>query len=172
MTTRPIIITVLAASFGLAACAGPSQTARLGDSCGDLGWGRIIGGVAGAVGGGYLGSRWRGAGQSTRTAATIGGTVLGALAGQSLGGRIDDVDCMKAQGARQAAYTAPIGQGIDWSNPETGNYGRVTPTREGRDNRTGAYCREYQQTVTIGGRQEQAYGTACRRPDGSWEVQS
>lgn len=34
------------------------------------------------------------------------------------------------------------------------------------------YCREYTKTVTIGGRSEQAYGTACYQPDGSWEVVS
>ena len=32
------------------------------------------------------------------------------------------------------------------------------------------YCREYTKTVTIGGRQQQAYGTACYQPDGSWEI--
>lgn len=32
------------------------------------------------------------------------------------------------------------------------------------------YCREYTKTVRIGGRTEQAYGTACYRPDGSWEI--
>lgn len=32
------------------------------------------------------------------------------------------------------------------------------------------YCREYQQQVLVGGRWEQAYGTACRRPDGSWQI--
>jgi len=34
----------------------------------------------------------------------------------------------------------------------------------------GRYCREFLQEVVIGGRKEQAYGTACRQPDGSWEV--
>ncbi len=34
----------------------------------------------------------------------------------------------------------------------------------------GQYCREFQQTVTIGGKTEEAYGTACRQPDGSWKI--
>jgi surface antigen len=34
----------------------------------------------------------------------------------------------------------------------------------------GQHCREYQQTVTIGGQPQQAYGTACRQPDGSWLI--
>lgn len=33
----------------------------------------------------------------------------------------------------------------------------------------GQYCREYTQTVYIGGRAVEAYGTACQQPDGSWE---
>jgi surface antigen len=44
--------------------------------------------------------------------------------------------------------------------------------RDGTDTRTGAYCREFQQTVTIGGKTESAYGTACRQPDGTWKVVS
>lgn len=33
------------------------------------------------------------------------------------------------------------------------------------------YCREFTQTVTIGGKMQQGYGTACLQPDGSWEIQ-
>ena len=46
----------------------------------------------------------------------------------------------------------------------------MTPTREGTDQTTGAYCREFQHTVTIGGKTEDAYGTACRQPDGTWKI--
>lgn len=34
------------------------------------------------------------------------------------------------------------------------------------------YCREYTRTVTIGGRPEHAYGTACLQPDGQWLIVS
>jgi surface antigen len=34
----------------------------------------------------------------------------------------------------------------------------------------GRYCREYQTVATVGGRRQQAYGTACRQPDGSWQM--
>ena len=34
----------------------------------------------------------------------------------------------------------------------------------------GQQCREYQRTVTIDGKTETAYGTACRQPDGSWKI--
>lgn len=32
------------------------------------------------------------------------------------------------------------------------------------------YCREYTRTVMIGGRTQEAYGTACYQPDGSWMI--
>ena len=51
-----------------------------------------------------------------------------------------------------------------------GNSGAIVPIREGRQANTNAYCREYQQTVYIGGRQEQAVGQACQNPDGTWEI--
>ncbi len=34
------------------------------------------------------------------------------------------------------------------------------------------HCREYSQSVTIGGQQQRSYGTACMQPDGSWQVVS
>lgn len=42
-------------------------------------------------------------------------------------------------------------------------YGTIYQDAQGR------YCREYQTTGIIDGRQERLYGTACRMPDGSWE---
>ena len=32
-------------------------------------------------------------------------------------------------------------------------------------------CREFNTPVTIGGQQQQAYGTACMEPDGSWKIE-
>lgn len=34
------------------------------------------------------------------------------------------------------------------------------------------YCREYSRNVVVGGRTQEAYGTACQRPDGSWQIMS
>lgn len=33
-------------------------------------------------------------------------------------------------------------------------------------------CREFQQTVTVGGQPQQGYGTTCQQPDGSWQIVS
>lgn len=69
--------------------------------------------------------------------------------------------------AQIRATTAPIGETIRWN--DAGAAGTVTATREGTSS-TNRYCREFQKTVTIGNRTEQAYGTACMQPDGAWEV--
>jgi len=34
---------------------------------------------------------------------------------------------------------------------------------------TGPQCREYQTTIVIGGKPQQAFGRACRQPDGTWK---
>ena len=61
------------------------------------------------------------------------------------------------------------GQPVSWRNPDTGNYGEVTPVRT-YNSQSGQYCREFQQTIYVGGKQENGYGTACRQPDGSWRI--
>ena len=73
------------------------------------------------------------------------------------------------EAAQIAATTAPIGEPIIWL--QGGASGAVIATREGTT-ASGRYCREFQHEVSIGGRTEDAYGTACRNPDGSWEVVS
>jgi surface antigen len=45
----------------------------------------------------------------------------------------------------------------------------VTATRDGYSE-SGKYCREFYQTVSIGGRTEDAYGVACLQPDGDWRI--
>lgn len=33
------------------------------------------------------------------------------------------------------------------------------------------YCREFTETIVVGGRKEQGYGTACLQADGAWQIQ-
>lgn len=152
--TLKIAMTAMLA-LSLAACettGGPKQTG-----------GTLLGGIGGAIAGAQFG---KGEGQ---IAAVAAGTLLGALLGSEVGRSLDKADIAYADQANQRAQAAPIGQPIRWNNPQTGNSGTVTPVRDGTD-ASGAYCREFQQTVTIGGKTEQAYGTACRQPDGTWKV--
>ena len=73
------------------------------------------------------------------------------------------------EAAQVKASSAPVGETIVWK--EGGASGSVTATREGHST-GGRYCREFQQDVTIGGKTERAYGTACQQPDGAWEIVS
>ncbi len=130
---------------------------------------QTVGGLGGAALGGWAGSQI-GSGKG-QIAATAAGVLLGAIVGSNIGRGLDELDEIKAQRAANQAKTAPLGETISWNNPESGNYGSTTPVRDGTAS-NGDYCREFQQTVTIGGRREQAYGIACRRPDGSWEIVS
>ena len=119
-----------------------------------------VGGLGGAAAGGLL-------------AAALGGKGTGIAAGSILGALIGRAsDRAKAQtAASQALESVPSGQSVAWRNPDSGNSGVVTPTRTYQVS-TGQYCREYTQTINIGGEKHQSYGTACRQPDGSWKIVS
>ncbi len=126
-----------------------------------------VGAVIGGIAGGFLGSQF-GEG-SGKTVATVSGALLGVWAGNQIANSMTQQDVSYYEEATTKAQTAPIGQTVEWYNPETANKGTVTKTQEGYV-KDGRYCREFQQTVTIDSQTERAYGTACRQPDGSWEI--
>jgi len=65
------------------------------------------------------------------------------------------------------ATTAAVGDAVHWH--ENGASGSVKTLHDGYvDN--GRYCREFQQTIAVGGRSEDAYGAACQQCDDSWEI--
>lgn len=133
------------------------------------GWGggESIGTLGGAAAGGLIGSQiGHGSGKA---AATLTGVLLGGFLGNRAGSMIDEGDRAAASRAEQRAYTAPIGQQITWNNPQNGNSGTIVPVRDGYAS-SGAYCREFQQTIMVGGQQQQGFGRACQQPDGSWKI--
>jgi surface antigen len=126
------------------------------------------GGLIGAAAGGLLGSQIGGG--SGQLAATAIGVLAGALLGSQIGRDMDAADRTAQRRATGVALeSASIGSSLPWKNPNSGNSGLVTPTRTFQQS-DGTYCREFTQTVTVGGRTEQAYGTACRQADGSWKI--
>jgi surface antigen len=135
--------------------------------CETAGTKTAVGGLGGAAAGGLLGAALGGGG--TGIAA---GTILGGLIGGAIGNRMDTADRERANtAAAQALEAAPSGQSVAWRNPDNGNTGAVTPVRTYQTS-TGEYCREYTQTITIGGEKHQSYGTACRQADGTWRIVS
>ncbi len=124
-------------------------------------------GLTGAVAGGVIGSNvGRGSG---RTAAIIGGTVLGGLLGSEVGKSMDRADvAYHSKTKTKALEYNRVGTTSSWKKPDSGASGSITPTKTYE--KSGRYCREYTQTVTIAGKSQQAHGTACRNPDGTWET--
>ena len=78
---------------------------------------------------------------------------------------------MMHHSTQESLESSRSGKTSSWRNPDSGHYGSVTPYRAYKTKK-GEYCREYSQTVTIGGKTQEAYGTECRRPDGTWEMTS
>ena len=157
------LVLLVAAGLGLSACENTGG-GRQGGGVSKEGAGTVLGGIGGAALGSLFGS---GKGRLVGVAA---GALAGAYLGNQVGQSLDRADRAAMERASNQAANAPIGQQISWRNPDSGNSGTVTPVREGTNNATGEYCREFQQNVTIGGKTEQAFGTACRQPDGSWHI--
>lgn len=163
---KKIIIAFM--SLGLVACSsnpGPREQS-----------GAVLGAATGAILGAALSHHhsggWRGhrgSGHSSGAAIVLG-AIAGGLVGSSIGRDLDRAD---RQALARAQYDAleynRSGEPSHWHNPDSGHYGEVTP-EPAYERGPGEYCREYQQTVVIGGKEQEAYGTACRRPDGSWEI--
>lgn len=134
----------------------------------DTGTKQTIGTLLGAAGGAVAGAQFgKGRGQLVGVAV---GTVLGGLIGSEIGKSLDRADRLAMERSTQSALeTGRSGETVTWRNPDTGHAGTVTP-QPAYKTQSDEYCREYQQTVTIGGKTETAYGTACRQPDGSWKL--
>ena len=157
MRKNAITALCLSAAIALVGCAQGHEPGTK-ESVGTLG-GAALGGLLGSQIGGGTG----------KLAFTAAGVFLGGLLGNQIGKSLDRADRLEAQQAMGRAQTAPIGETIAWKNPESGHSGTYTPVREGTSS-SGKYCREFQQTITVGGKTEQGYGTACRQPDGSWKI--
>ena len=124
--------------------------------------------VVGALTGGAL-AYGLGQDSSNKELWTVLGIGLGAMVGSSIGQQLDERDRMlMGQTFNHTMEKAPINATGQWQNPDTGHGGSVTPTRT-FETQTGP-CREFTQTVSIGRKTEEAYGTACRQADGSWKI--
>jgi len=101
--------------------------------------------------------------------------LVGALLGNEIGRSLDP-------GPRTALSTPtdrtleslPSNRPVPWQNPDAAPsaaparppLGTVAPL----PGAAGENCREYQQTIIVGGEKRPGYGTACQQPDGSWKI--
>ena len=101
---------------------------------------------------------------------TLAGVTLGAFLGNEIGASMDKTDILMAQKSQyQALEYNKLNVRSTWSNPDTGNSGKIYPTRT--FNRGEQPCREFTQEITIAGKTETAFVLACRMADGSWQLQ-
>ncbi|MGE3769822.1 MAG: glycine zipper 2TM domain-containing protein [Bdellovibrionales bacterium] len=142
-----------------------------------------LGLILGALGGGVVGHQF-GKGKGNTWATAIG-AVAGAVAGQSIGTSLDRADRAYYRSGRSNGYYNSYSyhrprhnfykqQHVVYSAPSYEQRVRtyeVIPAAAVVDNSmSGQHCREYQQKVTVGGRTQGSYGTACLMPDGDWQV--
>lgn len=149
---HPKIIPALVATAFLCGCGS------------DMGQKQGVGALGGAVAGGLAGSAF-GSGKGKLIATGIG-AVLGAFTGSEMGKSLDRADQLYATQAASMAFSEQPGQPFRWMNPQSGNYGQIVtmavPAKP--------QCREFTQTIYVGGKAQKAYGQACRQQDGSWEI--
>lgn len=123
--------------------------------------GMVIGGLLGGVLGSQVG---RGDG---RTTAIVLGTLAGAAIGGSIGHSMAETDKLKTAHALENVRT---GVPTSWKNPDSGNEYVVVPTRTYEA--PSGPCREYTIDAVVAGKKDKLFGTACRQPDGSWQVRN
>jgi surface antigen len=142
MLASKLLIVTIGVSLSAGACATKSAT------------GTAVGGVSGGALGYALGGT---------TGLVIGGLV-GGVVGHAVGAKMEEDD------RRRAAIALEQNRMMQWENQQTGKDYRIEPrgTRyiEGRE------CRDFRLLADIEGNPDTITGTACRRPDGTWETLS
>jgi surface antigen len=96
--------------------------------------------------------------------------LLGGFIGNRIGRSLDNRDRRAMSYTQQQALeTGPSNSSVAWRNPDSGNSGYTTP-QPAYQATSGQFCREFTQTVNVGNQVQNAYGTACRQPDGTWRI--
>ncbi len=141
-----MMVTVSGLLLALSGCVtyGPREEA-----------GMLIGGVMGAAIGARLGDE----------PGELLGMLAGGAIGASMGRAMDDIDRMHMAAALESTRSGVVSK---WYNPDTGYYYQMEPVRTYKT--VQGPCREYVMDVYIDGRIEEAWGVACRQPDGSWRI--
>ncbi len=125
--------------------------------------GTIVGAGLGAIAGSAFG------GGEGRIIASVVGAGIGGYVGNKVGQSLDRADAAYYhRTTTQSLEYNPSGVRSTWKNPDSGNHGSITPRATYIEN--GRDCREYVQEVYVGGRKQQAFGKACRRSNGDWEI--
>ena len=122
-----------------------------------------MGGVGGAAAGAIAGQAI-----GKNTGATLIGAAVGGMLGYIVGNEMDKFD---QQQLTRAYETAPSGQPVAWTNPDSRNQYQVIPqpAYTGANNQV---CRKAEIVAVIDGKTERTYSTACRDAYGQWQLQN
>lgn len=133
--------------FALSSCATRGQS------------GAAIGGAVGAIAGQAIGHNTEG---------TLIGAVVGTALGYMVGNEMDKYDRQQLDHMYERGVS---NQTSSWVNPDTGNQYAVTPHPAYQQPGNGRWCRKAEIDSWIDGRKETVMTTACRTPEGRWELQ-
>jgi surface antigen len=142
MLASKLLIVTIGVSLSAGACATKSAT------------GTAVGGVTGGALGYAVGGT---------TGLVIGG-LLGGFVGHAAGAQ------MEAEDRRRAALALEQNRMMQWENQQSGADYRIEP--QGTRYIQGRECRDFRLLADIEGKPDEITGTACRRPDGTWETLS
>lgn len=130
-------------ALGASLLAGACATPSQTGTAVGAGTGAAVGGIAGGTGG------------------MLFGAAVGGILGYAGGRAVEEED------RRRAAVAIEQNREMEWRNSQGAQY-RVVPGRT--HYYSGRECRDFRMMAEIDGRPDQVSGTACRRPDGSWET--
>ena len=151
--------------------------------------GALLGMLGGGALGGFIGNQFgHGAG---RIAATGFGAFTGAVIGNSVGRSFDRpyyygggysgygyAPYYASNYYYEPMYVAPPAPRVVYVQPQVVEYRQNEPATvesgyvgEDSNRDSSRYCREFTQHIRIDGKVVESYGTACLRPDGTWQIQ-
>lgn len=163
LTKTAMMLAATALAFGASTVAA---SARDYDDCHDRN--ATTGTILGAVAGGIIGNQFGHGGG--KAAATVGGVVLGGMAGNAIARDMDCGDRPYAFHAYNEGFHGPLHRSYYWHHGY--DHGYMMPVREyWRDD--DEVCRDFRVTTFHDGEAYTRYGTACRDGDddeGDWHM--
>lgn len=110
---------------------------------------------------------------STGTGGALAMFTLGTVGAATGYYRAKELLPQEKQAFNDAAYrslgSAAIGETVTWRDPETGNHGSFTPTREFID-KQGRTCRDLRSSITVRDDTATTNAAACRLHDSAWQA--
>jgi|GEM_PF-2636253 len=141
-------LSIVALMVSLAAC---STNTRQDNTVVGAGTGAVVGGLLGAIGGGWV---------------IAAGAVVGGVVGGVVGHSMDSTDTVAINTSMDKNS---INVPSNWTNTKTGTWYKITPTSPVMAYKGSTYCRHYTVYTKHNGKSTHTNGVACRNSDGLWQ---